>query len=215
MAVFHHLFSKIARGGHTCVTATAAYRSGSLLKLKTKFTNSGNEEEFCFDFSTKLGIAYSEIILPLNVPRDVTNREYLWQLVEDFEELPNEELACESVFSIPEELSLEQNIEFIKEFVTESYIKKGMIADINIHNDHANNPHVHIMSPLKFIRVGNSNNIVFSDKFSDSFIKEHVLNIEQNFEKISNKYLELFGYPALISKIANGVPRYDQLRPWL
>ena len=79
--------------------------------------------------------------------------EYLWQLVEDFEDSPNSELACESVFAIPEELLLEQNIQFIKEFVIESYVEKGMIADVNILNDHANNPHVHIMSPLKFIRV--------------------------------------------------------------
>lgn len=215
MAIFHHLFSKIARGGHTCVTATAAYRSGSLLKLKTKFTNSGEVEEFSFDFSTKPGIAYSEIMLPFDAPEILSDREHLWQLVEDLEDAPNGELACESVFAIPEELSLEQNIELIKELVTECYTKKGMLADINIHNDHANNPHVHIMSPLKFIKANNENDIIFSDRFSDSFIQEHILNLEQNFEKFSNKSLELLGYPPLISRTVNGIPRYDQLRPWL
>jgi hypothetical protein len=53
MAIFHHLFSKIIRGGHTCAVATAAYRSGSLLKLKTKFTANYKEQELSFDFSKK------------------------------------------------------------------------------------------------------------------------------------------------------------------
>jgi hypothetical protein len=215
MAIFHHLFSKIIRGGHTCAVATAAYRSGSLLKLKTKFTANNKEQELSFDFSKKLGICYSAIIVPDGLPTKLCNREYLWQLIENIENSVNAELACESVFAIPEELSLEQNIKFIQEFIYESYKNKSMVADVNIHNEHANNPHVHIMSPLRLGTCDDKNEIIFSDKFSESFISQHILDIEQNFEKIANKHLELYGYRPSISKTANGIPQYEKLRPWL
>jgi ATP-dependent exoDNAse (exonuclease V) alpha subunit len=72
-------------------------------------------------------------------------------MIENIENSVNAELACESVFAIPEELSLEQNVKFIQEFIYESYKNKSMVADVNIHNEHANNPHVHIMSPLRLV----------------------------------------------------------------
>ena len=208
MAIFHHIFSRIIRGGHTCAVATAAYRSGSLLKLKTKVTSSEHEEEYTFNYSTKPRIAYSEIILPGYASEDLKNRQYLWQFIEDFEDEKCAELACESIFAIPEELSLEESINFIREFVITTYQKENLVADVNIHNEHKNNPHVHIMSPMRKLQTNGE----FGMRLSEEHIKGHLSKVEENFKAIANIYLEKCGY-ALIE--SNSSPRYAQMRPWL
>jgi ATP-dependent exoDNAse (exonuclease V) alpha subunit len=208
MAIFHHVFSRIIRGGHTCAVATAAYRSGSLLKLKTKITSSEHEEEYIFDYSTKPGIAYSEIILPEYASQEFKNRQYLWQLIEELEGERHAELACESIFALPEELSLEESINFIRDFVAISYQGEGLVVDVNIHNEHKNNPHIHIMSPMRKLQLNGE----FGMKLSEEYIKVHISKIEENFKALANKHLEKCGY-ALMG--ASDLPRYEQMRPWL
>ena len=45
------------------------------------------------------------------------------------------QLAREFNFALPRELTLEQNIELAREFVKETFVKQGMVADLCIHND--------------------------------------------------------------------------------
>jgi ATP-dependent exoDNAse (exonuclease V) alpha subunit len=208
MAIFHHLFSKIIRGGHTCSVATAAYRSGTLLKLRINSPVLKNGTEYTFDYSAKPGIAYSEIILPKQATKELKNRQYLWQFIEDLEEERNAELACESIFAIPEELTLEENIRLVQDLIEECYKKEGLIVDANIHSEHKNNPHVHIMSPVRRLDAKGK----FGPKLSEKHFKGHIHNVEQKFKDIANQYLEKHGYPPICP---HDEPRYTQMRPWL
>lgn len=218
MAVFHHLFSSIKRASHTCCMATAAYRSGSKLKLKiqvVKSTKAANLQEVIFDYSTKKGIGFSKVITTHIVPRWLKNREALWQFIED--SYPNKKiLACESTFALPEELSLNENTSLVLEYVKTILLNIYQIIDVNIHNENSNNPHVHLMSPLILFAkadmsgVQNINMLNYKD-----ILASKIQLIEDSFVEVVNKHLVLKGSKSFISNKLDKIVNYDQLRPWL
>ena len=77
---------------------------------------------------------YSEIILPANAPGEWNDRAVLWNAVEEAEKSRDCRLAREIEVALPQELSLQENIRLVQEFVQDSFVSDGMIADINIHN---------------------------------------------------------------------------------
>jgi hypothetical protein len=139
----------------------------------------------------------------------------LWQFVED--SYPNEKiLACESTFALPDELSLEENIFFVMNYVNKILLKIYQIVDVNIHNENSNNPHVHLISPL----------IIFSETGSPDAHEVDMLNykdiveskiqlIEDNFIEVANEHLVLKGLESSISNKSDKIVNYSQLRPWL
>lgn len=218
MAVFHHLFSSINRASHTCCMATAAYRSGSKLKLKIPVVNStsiANLQEVIFDYGTKKGIGFSKVITTDIVPSWLKNREALWQFVED--NYPNEKIiACESTFALPEELSLQENTSLVLEYVKTILLNIYQIIDVNIHNENLNNPHVHLMSPLilfakaDILGVQNMDMLNYKD-----IVASKIQLIEDRFVEVANKHLALKGLKSSISNKLDKIVNYNQLRPWL
>lgn len=215
MAVFHHLYSKISRGTHTCAVATAAYRSGSRMTLRAKNYGKDTYEEYVFDFSRKPGIGYSAIIAPKEIEGKVYDRQVLWQNVEDADISFDADLAREFTLSLPEELSTDQNIDLIKEFVSTSFIKRGFIADVNYHNDHLNNHHLHILCPLRQIKIANGSTLLFLSPHPLFSCQETLKKIQQEQVELINKHLSLNGYSERISITADKIPRYSKMRPWL
>ena len=66
-------------------------------------------------------------------------------------------------------MSLEENISLVLEYVNKILLNVYQVVDINIHNEHPNNPHVHLMSPL----------IIFNTSIDISNVtKFHRLNYE-------------------------------------
>ena len=184
MAIFHQLFSVITRGTHTCTIATAAYRSGTHLTIKDK-----NGVTYDFDYTKKPGIAFRKISGPQGTPEWVFNRQSFWEYVENQDHSSNLDMAVEFTLSVPEELETEQQIAMSEDFINNSFTKRGIITDSSIHNDHANNPHLHILLPVKNldgsdIKVDVDGETVLVQ--SSIFIKK--IREEQAF--FINKYLE-------------------------
>lgn len=215
MAVFYQLLSRITRGTFTCAIATAAYRSGSNLKITIVDKKSQTHTEHQFDYSKKSGIVYSTILAPSSSPDWVFDRQKLWMAVEDREKKYNALLAREYTVALPEELTPEQNIELINEFTNASFISRGMIADINFHNEHHNNPHLHIMCPTRPLSIIHRNKYNFSHKRKDWGSKEVINLIRQEQAHFINKYLEKYGHGARVSHIPDRMNRFECLRPWL
>lgn len=126
MAIFQCQIQVIKRSEGRSVVAAAAYRSAS--KLQNRYT--GNVE----DYSKKKWLKYSEIIFPENAPKKFQDRETLWNSVEEVEKGSRARLAREIVVALPSELSMEENIRLVQEYVRDAFVSDGMIADINIHN---------------------------------------------------------------------------------
>jgi ATP-dependent exoDNAse (exonuclease V) alpha subunit len=101
------------------------------------------------------GVVHSEVMLPENASEAWSDRERLWNDVEAFEIRKDAQLAREVEFAIPREMSEAQGIELARDFVQAEFVGHGMIADLNVHWDMAEDgmpkPHAHVMLTLRAV----------------------------------------------------------------
>ncbi len=147
MAIYHLHVKVIGRKAGSSAVASAAYRSASRLRDK--------RIERSHDFSAKRGVIHSEVMLPKNAPEAWRDRERLWNDVEAFEVRKDAQLAREVEFALPRELSQAQGIELARDFVQAEFVSKGMVADLNVHWDRAEDgspkPHAHVMLTMRSV----------------------------------------------------------------
>jgi hypothetical protein len=141
MAVYMLRTQPISRGQGRSVVRCAAYRSGSkLYDHRTGLTH---------DFSRRKGVLHTEIIGPDNAPDWMLDRSQLWNAVETVETKSNSRLAREILLALPHELDHEQRLQLVRDFVSEQFVGRGMIADIAIHapdeGGDQRNFHAHIL----------------------------------------------------------------------
>ena len=141
MAIYHLCIKIISRGKGKSAVAASAYRSGE--KIKNEY------DGIVHDFTRKGGIAHTEILLPQNAPQEFVNRSVLWNSVEKIEKSKNSQLAREIEVALPKELDREKQIELIREYVKENFVKVGMCADIALHDKNDGNPHCHILLTMR------------------------------------------------------------------
>ena len=141
MAIYHLSIKIISRGKGKSAVAASAYRSGE--KIKNEY------DGIVHDFTRKGGIAHTEILLPENAPQEFLDRGTLWNSVEKIEKSKNSQLAREIEVALPKELDREKQIELIREYVKENFVKVGMCADIALHDKNDGNPHCHILLTMR------------------------------------------------------------------
>ncbi|QKD05912.1 Ti-type conjugative transfer relaxase TraA [Mesorhizobium loti] len=147
MAIYHLHVKVIGRKAGSSAVASAAYRSASRLR--------DERIERSHDFSAKRGVVHSEVMLPERAPEAWRDRERLWNDVEAFEVRKDAQLAREVEFALPRELSKAQGIELARDFVQVEFVSKGMVADLNVHWDRAEDgspkPHAHVMLTMRSV----------------------------------------------------------------
>jgi len=147
MAIYHLHVKVIGRKSGSSAVASAAYRSGSRLR--------DERLDRSHDFSAKRGVVHSEVLLPENAPEAWSNRERLWNDVEAFEIRKDAQLAREVEFALPREMTQSQGIELARDFTQAEFVDQGMIADLNVHWDMAEDgmpkPHAHVMLTMRAV----------------------------------------------------------------
>jgi Ti-type conjugative transfer relaxase TraA len=147
MAIYHFSAKVISRAAGSSAVASAAYRSASRLHDQRLDRHQ--------DFSDKSGVVHSEVMLPENAPPELSDRERLWNGVEAGELRKDAQLAREVEFAIPRELTQEQGIELARDFVRQTFVDQGMIADLNVHwdigEDGLARPHAHVMLTMRSV----------------------------------------------------------------
>ncbi len=188
MAIYHLNAKVIGRsqGKSAVAVAAAAYRAAEALYSQ--------HQDMLFDYSRKNGVVFSTILLPEDAPTWMGERNKLWNAVELFEKRKDATYAREIEISLPVELSLEQHKDLVNEYVTESFIKLGMIADYSIHDIDSENPHAHIMLTLRPI-LGNS----FGLKVREWNDKALFVTWREQWAAIANKHLALNGFDKRIN----------------
>lgn len=136
MAIFHMSFSNISAGKGRSAIASAAYRSGEKLF---------DDKEGRSYFYARSVMPYSFVLTPKNAPAWASDREKLWNEVERKDRRANSRYAKEFNVALPVELSADEQKELLIKYVQENFVDKGMVADVAIHRDHADNPHAHVM----------------------------------------------------------------------
>ena len=163
----------VSRSKGESVIAKAAYNARD--KLQDEYYGKTH------DYSKKTDLVFSKIFLPEHIPKEFSNREYLWNSVEKIEKSKNSQLARNLLFTLPRELNEEDRINLISEFIEENFTSKGMIADCNVHNpmasDNEEQPHAHILLTLREIDE--------QGKWKPKSRKEYIL--DENGEKIKLK----------------------------
>lgn len=110
------------------------------------------------DYTRKAGLLHEEFVLPADAPawvrtliadRSVAGAsEAFWNRVEAFEKRSDAQLAKDLTIALPLELTGEQNIALVRDFVERHILSKGMVADWAYHDD-PGNPHIHLMMTLR------------------------------------------------------------------
>ena len=169
MAIYHLSIKIISRGKGKSAVAASAYRSGE--KIKNEY------DGILHDFTRKGGIAHTEILLPQNAPQEFSDRGILWNSVEKIEKSKNSQLAREIEVALPKELDREKQINLVREYVKENFVKVGMCADIALHDKNDGNPHCHILLTMRPLNEDKT--------WGAKSKKEYILN--KNGEKIKLK----------------------------
>lgn len=197
MAILFGRIRSISRGAGNSAVMAAAYRSCCELILKVSDNDTGCNTEIIYDYRNKKGLVYSNIFVPqifdkagkiLNVPTWVTDRQTLWQYVENIEGRINSELAKEYVIALPKEFDYTTNIALLEEFVNTSFLIRGMVVDINYHADNIDNPHAHIMFPMRRLGLNSIGEVDFTEKVREWKSYEFLNLLKQEQQVIINKY---------------------------
>lgn len=139
MANFHGTMKMISRqGGKSCVAALA-YRSA--MKLEDQRTGQ------IWDYTQKGSVGHVEIMTPEGAPQWIvdlaqeckincqSSLQKLSNIFEAAENRKDSQVYREFEFSLPNELTEEQNIAWAKDFIHHTFVKKGMVAIPCFHFD--------------------------------------------------------------------------------
>ena len=141
MAIYHLEAKVVSRGAGRSAVAASAYLSCSRLY--------NDYDGIQHDYTRKQGLVWQQIFLPEYAPQEWQNREKLWNAVEEVEAAKDSRLAREFVVALPIELSREQQIELLQDFIREQFVSDGMCADAAIHDTDGHNPHAHILLTVR------------------------------------------------------------------
>ena len=141
MAIYHLSVKTFSRSKGQSATAAVAYRAGEKIKC--------DYEGRTHDYTKKSDVLHSEIFLPENAPSWATDREQLWNQVEQAEKRKNSTIAREFEVALPHELNEQQRIALVQDFSRQIVARHGCAVDAHLHNDNSRtkkqNFHAHIM----------------------------------------------------------------------
>ncbi len=180
MAIYHFSAQIISKSQGRNAVACAAYRSAT--KLQDELTGETK------DYTHKGGVVYSNVLLCENAPAEWQDREKLWNAVQKAEKRDDAQLAREIEVALPKELSPAQQIRLLENYIQEQFIKKGMCADVAIHDKGDGNPHAHIMLTLRSVK----SNGEFAPKSKQDYLRdengERVPVLDENgIQKLDNR----------------------------
>ena len=141
MAIYHLEAKVVSRGAGRSAVAASAYLSCARLY--------NDYDGIQHDYTKKQGLVWQEVFLPEYAPQEWQDREQLWNAVEEVETAKDSRLAREFVVALPIELSREEQVELLQEFIREQFVSDGMCADAAIHDTDGHNPHAHILLTVR------------------------------------------------------------------
>ena len=143
MAIYHLEAKIVSRGAGRSAVAAAAYLSCS--RMLNEYDGVQH------DYTRKQGLGWRQVFLPATAPAEWQDRETLWNAVEETETAKDSRLAREFVAALPIELSREEQIQLLQDFIKEQFVADGMCADAAIHDPYppGHNPHAHILLTVR------------------------------------------------------------------
>jgi hypothetical protein len=201
MAQYHFHATILKRSDGRSVVASAAYRAGERLY--------DSRIGYAFDYRRRHGVLYTEILAPENTPDWMLDRFQLWNGVEKAEKRKDSQLARSIDISLMCELTFDQNVELLRDFVKKTWIDQGMLADIAIHapgsDSDQRNIHAHILLTMRVIHSQG-----FGNKQRDWNDREEFVQWREAWADFANAALERGGFAERIdhrSLVEQGIDR--------
>lgn len=206
MAIYHLSVKTVNRSKGGNAIASAAYRA----RMDLKDLNTG--EEFRYG---KMGDHRKTVT---HYPNNFTDKtvskldlENLWSLAEKANTRKNGNTAREVEVALPKELTKEQQELLLNHFVRNNFTKKGMIAQVSIHEGKGENPHSHILlSTRKF----NQDKMAFEKSPVREWSQKDALKKwREEWAKDTNGILKHFGHDVKVdhrSLKEQGIDRLPQ-----
>ena len=141
-AIYHFSCKVHGRSDGSNAVKLAAYRAGARLKAET----TGR----IHNYSRKKEVLWSHILAPENAPAWAKDRQALWSAVDRIEHRCDAQLAREVEVALPLALSPSDHCNLLREWIGETFVAAGMVADICYHAKRGN-PHAHILLTLRDI----------------------------------------------------------------
>ena len=145
MAIYHLNANVISRGRGQSIVAAAAYRAGVRLRDERYGT--------VHNYVGKRLVAHAEIMAPDGTAEWVHDREALWNRVEAAERRKDSQLARVLEIGLPVELTGEQCLALVRDYVAGQFVARGMVADFCIRRDNPDNPVAHILLTLRGVTL--------------------------------------------------------------
>ena len=143
MAIYHFTTKVHGRADNPKLHAlrALAYRAAHVIDLPDI------GRRFNYGYKKKEVVA-TETLLPEYAPSWMSNALDLWGMVEEKETRDDAQVFREIEAALPIELSLEQQVGIVRQFIAQEVNQEGMCATYAVHNK-PGNPHVHIMLTMR------------------------------------------------------------------
>ena len=191
MAIYHFSAKIVSRGKGQSAVAKAAYNSRERLE-------DGRTGEV-YDYRFKGGIVFSGIFAPEDAPEWAQDRAELYNEIERREKRKDAQLVREVEIGLPFELTALERERLVKDFVREQFVRKGMLADVSIHEPGTDgderNHHAHILLTMRELGPDG-----FGDKVREWNSKEQLEAWREAWERTANRYLEKHGHEERIDR---------------
>ena len=190
MALYRLEMQNVSRANGVSSVAKAAYRHRSVMIDHRTGEIHGEKS------ANRDDLVYAEILAPKDTPDFLTKSSNdLWNFVEKTEKRKDARTAKEFKITLPTELSNEQNIALMKDFLLNHFVDKGIICDFVLHNDKDNkNPHAHVMITTREITPNG-----FGKKVRSWDEEKTLHDWRKQWSKTQNKHLKNAGLKSRVS----------------
>ena len=190
MALYRLEMQNVSRSDGVSSVAKAAYRHRCVM-FDERTGETHGEKSLDRD-----DLVYAEILAPENTPDFLKKSSNdLWCFVEKKEARANSRTAKEFKITLPTELSNEQNIALMKDFLLNHFVDKGIICDFVLHNDKDNkNPHAHVMITTREITPTG-----FGKKVRSWDEEKTLHEWRKDWAKVQNRHLKNAGLKSRVS----------------
>jgi Ti-type conjugative transfer relaxase TraA len=185
VAIYHLTAKVVSRAKGQSVVAAAAYRASEAL----------HDERYglTHDYTRKEGVEHSEILLPDGAPKELADRQTLWNQVDANEKRKDSQLARELEIGLPVELTHGENVELVRDYLKKHFVSKGMVADFSVHEDDPNNPHAHVLLTMREMTPEG-----FGPKVRAWNAKADLLKWRETWAETANEHLARAGHAVRI-----------------
>ncbi|HHD2904737.1 TPA: MobQ family relaxase, partial [Enterobacter kobei] len=190
MALYRLEMQNVSRSDGVSSVAKAAYRHRSVMIDERTGEIHGEKS------ANRDDLVYAEILAPEGTPDFlIKSSNDLWNYVEKTEKRKDARTAKEFKITLPCELTNEQNIKLLKEYLTKNFVSKGIICDFVIHNDKDNkNPHAHVMITTREITLSG-----FGKKVRSWDEEKTLHDWRKQWAKVQNQHLKNAGLKSRVS----------------